>query len=229
MMNRLSRVVSALIMTLGWATPAVAGPIGPGGFSDGATLINFDDLAGGMSIDTGELITTQYAAQGVVFNNPNHDTRANASPIGSSAVTSSKPNVAFIFQQGGTLPPGPPQQLIFSVPVTRVGMQFFTGIFSTTVTLSVFDADGKQLETVTLEGTRLSGYAILEGFIGLEESTPIAKAEITANGPEGVPFNFAIDDLRFEATPEPGTITLLSIGIAAMAGYAWRRRKAVAV
>jgi hypothetical protein len=222
MMNRLSQVVSALIMILGWTTPAVAGPIGPGGFSDGATLINFDNLAGGMSIDTGELITTQYAAQGVVFNNPNHDTRANASPIGSSAVTSSKPNVAFIFQQGGT--PGPPQQLIFSVPVTTVGMQFFTGTFST-VTLSVFDADAKQLETVTLKGTQQGGFAILEGFIGLEESTPIAMAEITANGPGGDPFNFAIDDLRFEATPEPGTITLLGIGIAGMAGYAWRRKK----
>jgi hypothetical protein len=224
MMNRLSWVVSALIMIVGPATSGVAGPIGPGSFSDAATLINFDNLAGGMSIETGELITTQYAAQGVVFNNPNHDTRANASPIGADAVTSSKPNVAFIFQQGGGKPPGPPQELIFSVPVTRVGMQFFTGTFFT-VSLSVFDADGKQLETLTLKGTQLGSFPILEGFIGLEESTPIAKAEITSPFPGGDPGNFAIDDLRFEAVPEPGTITLLAFGIAGMAGYAWRRKK----
>jgi hypothetical protein len=35
-------------------------------------------------------------------------------------------------------------------------------------------------------------------------------------------------NVQMSGTPEPATLTLLGIGIAGMAAYAWRRRKQVA-
>lgn len=207
---------------------AQAGPIGPGDFSGAATLIDFDDLTGGNTVVTGDLITTQYSGLGVVFNNPTLETRANASPIGSGTVLSSKPNVAFIFQGGGTMGPSvPPQELIFSVPVTKVGMNFFTSL-SANVTLELFGPGNTLLESQTLVGTNLSGF--LEGFIGLEAASLVSVARVTSHGFSGS-FNFSIDNVRFEgpggvAVPEPSTLSAAGLAVLAAIGFARRRRRA---
>ncbi len=191
-------------------SPAAAAQIGPGAFSASAPLINFDNLTGGSSISTGDIITNQYAPLGIVFNDPDYPMRANASPIGDGTISDSKPNVAFVQQHDGV--DGRPLELLFSTPVTMVGTKFFTSL-SSTITLSTFDSANHLLESLTLTGTDLGSGRFLEGFIGLQETTPIAMAQLSSASIGGSVFNFDIDDVRFQAVPEPSTILLLGIGL----------------
>lgn len=231
--NRSTLFAAALCAIGLTASSVAAGPIGPGDFSGSATLIDFDDLTGGATLGTGDLITNQYAGLGVVFNNPTLDTRANASPIGGSLVLSSKPNVAFIFQGGGDLGPNvPPQELIFSVPVTKVGMTFGTSL-AANVTLELFGPGDVLLESLTLIGTALSSGS-LEGFIGLEAGSLVSVARVTSHGlGSGASFNFSIDNVRFEgpgvaAVPEPTSIALAglaAVGFVVFTSREWARRR----
>lgn len=211
------------------AAPAGATPLTRADFSPSATDINFDDLVGGTDLLTGDLITTQYAAKGITFVNPDFPTRANAMPLGSTAITDSKPNVAFIQQgSGDSGPKVPPQELLFSVPVTKVGMSFFLSA-GANVALDVFGVGDTLLESETLTGTLLaSGFQ--EGFIGLGEASPIVEATVTSHGASGMSFNFSIDDVLFQgptvrAISEPATLGVFGLGLAALALV--RRRRTV--
>ncbi len=161
------------------ASAASAAPVGLGDFSPSATLINFDNLVGGSSITTGDVITNQYQSQGIVFNDPDLPMLANASPIGSAAVSDSKPNVGFVTQHNSQIF-GAPLELLLSPPVTMIGMQFFISI-GASITLSTFDSGGQLLESLVLTGTELGqGTQLQEGFIGLQETTPIAMARLSS-------------------------------------------------
>jgi hypothetical protein len=107
-----SAVVAAAIALSAGAVGAV--PLTRADFAAAATDINFDDPAGGTSIFTGDPVSSQYAAKGITFVNPNFPTLTNAMPIGSSAITDSKPYVDFIEQGSGVSGPNvPPQELLF--------------------------------------------------------------------------------------------------------------------
>ena len=201
-------------------SPAIgaAAPIGVGGFLPTAPLINFDNLTGGTNVLAGDVITTQYASQGIVFFNPDYPVRANASPIASIAATNSDPNVAFVQQHDGTN--GRPLQLQFGTPVSAVGTKFFTSLNST-ITLTAYSSTGQSIESLTLTGPTTTG-DVLEGFIGLQELTPIAYAELSsAPVGGGSPFNFSIDDVRFQPTPEPAALSVLGVATVALC----RRRR----
>jgi hypothetical protein len=100
--------------------PAKAVPIGISGFSGSESVIDFDSLTGGV-VGAGDVSTAQFTGQGVTFNNPDFDTRANMDEAALLS-TNSGPNVALVEQGGGSSGPNvPPQELIFSVPVKRVG------------------------------------------------------------------------------------------------------------
>jgi hypothetical protein len=214
-----------IMLALAVHQPAEAVPSTVGDFSAAATLIDFDTLAGGSDILSGEVITNQYAGQGVMFDNPTFTTRANAYPLGSWLVDNSKPNVAFIRQGGGNEGNNvPPQELIFSVPVTMVGMYFATS-FDADVTLSVYNGVNL-LESLTLIGANLGSTAeVLEGFIGLAENSLITMATITSHSTNtGASFNLSIDDVRFErSVPEPSSFLLLGFGLAGV-GLLRKRR-----
>ncbi len=54
------RTASAItIVTLITGTAIARPEIGPGAFTPAATLIDFDDLVGGQTIQTGDLVNTQ--------------------------------------------------------------------------------------------------------------------------------------------------------------------------
>lgn len=63
------------------------------------------------------------------------------------------------------------------------------------------------------------------GFLGLVADEPITSIRWTTVG--GGQINTGIDNIREGtlATPEPASLLLLGIGIAGMAGYAWRRKQ----
>jgi hypothetical protein len=199
------------LMVLLITSRGFAAPIGPENFSANAILINFDNLIGGNTIDTGEIVTNQYAPLGVTFVNPDYPSRANAN-LAALLEDQSDPNILFIQQHDGN-PLGRPQQIWFASPALRVGMFFDTSL-SSTITLSAFSPGGALLESVTLTGaSAVSGF--LTGFVGLEQPDGIGHVEVFSRSISSIQknFNFGIDDLRFEPVPEPGTLALLAVGM----------------
>ena len=190
------------LVLLALPTLALARPeIPPAGFSGSETRINFDSFVGGGSVLFGEVIDTQFAPVGVIFRNPDFENRANAWPS-NQHLGHSLPNTMFVDQNGGTQPGVRPLELVFSIPVNRVGM-YLCGSQDTIYTLRVYNAQGLVGETVTRPGiTTPAGTRI---YLGLERPERIIRAEVSAFRPQpGIgPANFFVDDVQFEPWPRP--------------------------
>ena len=195
------------------------GSITEANFSSDATVINFDNLAGGNCNLCGPSVTNQYAALGVTFNNPSYpgqDTAdTNLVPYFPDA---SPPNALFVYQ-GGLLedPPAAPFQILFSIPVTMVGFDYGSSSDSY-LEVDVYGANHQLLESLNFTGD--SAPIGLEGFAGVQESSPIVELDVSyhpAYDPSRT-FNFSIDNLEFQGTtaPEPSTFAFIALGLAAM-------------
>jgi hypothetical protein len=191
----------------------------PSDFSSNATIVNFDDLTGGNCNLCGPSVTDQYASLGVIFNNPTDPGQDTADTnLTASFPNASPPNLLFV-DQGGLLADQPalPFQILFSVPVTMVGFDFGSSTDSY-IELDAYGAGHQLLETLDFVGT--PAQIGLAGFVGLEESSPIAELDVSYH-PFSDPsrtFNFSIDNLEFEAsTPEPSTFALILTGVLVMA------------
>ncbi len=198
--------------------------IGLTGFTNNASVINFDDLTGGSCITCGPVVTNQYSASGVTFNNPTFPTMDTVTTFLAPYIpNTSSPNTLFVYQ-GGMMgdAPADPLQILFSVPVTMVGFDYGSTIDSF-LRLDAYDKNNQLIETLFFTGD--SAPIGLAGFAGIEESTPIARLDISYH-PNSDPcrtYNFSLDNLRFESTPEPATPALLLTGLLGMA-LARRRR-----
>jgi hypothetical protein len=95
-----SRSLVAAAVLLVTAGPLSAMQIFLGDFSPSASVINFDDLAGGSMNGTGTVVTDQYSALGVTFSDPDFAATANTFLTG-FMTGSSAPNVLFVDQGGG--------------------------------------------------------------------------------------------------------------------------------
>ncbi len=195
-------------------------PITQSAFSNSATLINFDNLTGGNFNLCGTSVTNQYASLGATFINPSYPGEDTADTnLTSSFPDASPPNALFV-EQGGLLsdPPAAPFQILFSVPVTSVGFDFGSSV-DAFLELDAYGAGHQLLETQYFVGT--AAPIGLEGFAGLEESSPIVELDVSYH-PFSDPcrtFNFSIDNLEFEGSsvPEPSTFALIVAGILGMA------------
>jgi hypothetical protein len=199
----------------------------PSDFSSNATIINFDNLAGGDCNLCGPSVTDQYASLGVIFNNPSYPGQDTADTnLTASFPNASPPNLLFV-EQGGLLgdEPAQPFQILFSVPVTMVGFDFGSSTDSY-IELDAYGAGHQMLETLDFVGTPAP--IGLAGYVGLEESSPIVELDVSYH-PFSDPsrtFNFSIDNLEFEgsSTPEPSTFALILTGILVTAfGRRWCR------
>ncbi len=215
-----TRSIVTAVSVLGLSTVAVARPeVGPGAFSAGATMINFDNLAGAPNLSTGEILANQYTGLGVAFTNTWGNSLANTN-LAALFATNTDPNVIWVNQGGGgAVGTTQFQRIAFTVPVNRVGMFFGTSANST-ITLKVYGAGGVLLEELTKTGAPLGGFG-LEGFIGIERTEMIVEARVnsTSNIATQGPFNFEFDDLRFEDAggcyPDcnnSGTLTIADFG-----------------
>jgi hypothetical protein len=200
-------------------------PITQSSFSSNATIINFDNLAGGNCNLCGPSVTDQYSSEGVLFNNPSYPGEDTADTnLTASFPNASPPHLLFV-EQGGLLsdPPAQSFQILFSVPVTKVGFDFGSSSDSY-IELNAYGAGHQLLETLDFVGT--SAPIGLAGFAGLQESSPIVELDVSYH-PFSDPartFNFSIDNLEFQGSsvPEPSTFVLIGAGIL---GVAIRRRR----
>jgi hypothetical protein len=195
-------------------------PISSYNFSSSATIITFDELTGGSCNLCGPPVVNQYSSVGVMFNNPSYPGQDTADTnLTASFPDASGSNLLFV-EQGGLLADAPAQpfQILFSVPVTNVGFNFGSSLYSY-IELDAYGAGHQLLETLDFVGT--PAQIGLAGFAGLQESTPIVELDVSYH-----PFqdpcrslNFSIDNLEFEGTsaPEPSTIGLVIAGCLGMA------------
>ncbi|MDB5388761.1 MAG: hypothetical protein JWM11_4407 [Planctomycetaceae bacterium] len=133
-----------------------------------------------------------------------------------------------VFDDGGAI------TISFATPVSDVG-GFFTYSLTSPfrLTLSAFDHDN-----VLLGASTLSAHSNNQGTVGEPGSSPNEFLELGFNNISAVTFigdvaggSFTLDDLRFTpgvaAVPEPGTISLVVLGLGGVLRSRLRRRQVV--
>jgi hypothetical protein len=198
-----------------------------------ATVINFDDLVGGIGVNGigAPVVTNQYAGLGVTFDDggANQDYAITGASIGLSGF--SGPNVLYVQQN---FHPGPLFQINFSVAVTSVS-------------LMALQSSGYGLTALAYAG---DGTLLSTTVFGLDPNYGVGHVDtITApsniayirlgSGPDGLSTggNFSIDDLTFDGgpgpgpgpgVPEPASWAMMLVGFGGL-GAVLRRRRASTV
>ena len=183
----------------------------------GAT-INFDGLAGSLSLGGGEQLTNQYAGQGVTFaTQTGYGAYANIS-LANLGTLQSDPNVIWVSQGGGDTTGAGGLDVFFSGSVNRLGL-WYGGSLNTTYTFTAYSGS-TLLETITKQPGVVG--TIAEDFFAIEEAASITRFNIACSPSSGTAsYNFSIDDLKFQV-PAPA-----SAGVLGMAGLlvGGRRRR----
>jgi hypothetical protein len=195
-------LVGALLAVVLGGPSASASTIPYGSIS--GTVINFDGLAGGFALGSGEVLANQFAGLGVAFNVPGFNAYAENNPV---FAPPSAPNVIWVDQGGGS---GNGININFSTPQSEVGA-FLEGSLTSTFTLAVYNG-ATLLDSVT--SSLAPGGAGLDGYLALQDPN-ITRAVLYSTNPGGQKWNFEFDDLAFAgsaaAVPEPTSLILLCL------------------
>jgi hypothetical protein len=117
---------------------------------------------------------------------------------------------AYLGQSNPNLDTGP-LEFTFATPMLRVGALFATSTpfdsSPASVTLEAIGANGTLLESVSVTGVQPQAWAT--DFVGIQRGEGIARL-IVAGNKQGV---LRMDDLTFEALPEPSGIALAAVAL----------------
>jgi PEP-CTERM motif len=206
--------LAGLLVLLGAAPTVRASPITEADFVS-PTVINFDSIT---TFTTLSPSTSQpFAGQGVLFRGSVTQSSIPAPFTSPSHLTSGfASGLDYIVRAD------------FTVPVNRVGADFFSGFIGDSFFVRTYDDNLNLIEqftgTVTLGQFSISSPA----FVGLEEAQNIARVEFVAANTTGLTTFPRIDNFRFEAGPQPATVpepgSLLLFG-GLLAGYVCSRAR----
>jgi PEP-CTERM motif len=122
----------------------------------------------------------------------------------------------------------PSQEILSGAPSGQPLVITFTSsvnAFGATATMQIYAPDDTTLiGTVSNIGLPDSGVPVFEGW---QDAGGIGRVSLTQSGQQWSPLieNLEFGDTGGAATPEPASLALLGIGVAGIAGHAWRRRK----
>lgn len=219
------RLVAGIVTagTLGWSSAILAAPITSPLDLVGGTLINFEAYAAGTAgpiTESGATVTGTPAGIAAIFD-----------ASGYTQFPGIVQGKIFGFTPGVTF------NIVFDVPVARVGLGVFdpnypAGSVTLVNTLNAYDAGGNLIES-TASGSASFPVGPIGGvfstYIGFAYATDtIKRIELVGAGSGEV---LGIDNVSFARVPgvpetevpEPGTIGLLLAGVAGLAGFARHR------
>ena len=194
-----------------------------------AGTINFDTDANGNLINAPNLfsettnLTNLYSPLGVTFSGSGGSNNGGAilnegSNFGVSALSGANflafnPN--YVTLANGGLPIDP-ETINFASPQSLVTLYVATGSNGT----ASFELEGYQNSVLVASSTATS----TSGYEPLSVSFPSGMNSVVLSG--GADRPFVVDNLSFQAVPEPSTLALLAAGAIGLLGYGWRRRRA---
>ena len=164
------------------------------------TVDTFDDVAADIVLSTTPTARPGYSLSVTPFTSSIGTVSISLPPNG--YLTSSTAIAGHLHQQNALI-------FEFSSPVAGLGFDY--GGFDATLEMQVGDSN----ETVPFTGSYPNG------FFGFVSDTPFTTARIL--NVSGANSDFDLDNVTFSSVPEPGTLLMLLLGLAAMGGTRLRR------
>jgi hypothetical protein len=183
-------------------------------FSGTAIVLDFNAI-----LPTETPITNQYSAQGVTFSggldSMTHSGDIALFPSNGGGVIASD----WDYSLGSLIQPNATWTASFAGPETRVGFL-----------LEVNAGDTTQITTfmngIATGSVSLLSSSVTPVYFGAQNLSGFDSISVTVTGSSN--HFLAIDDLRFEAVPEPSTVALLASGLLALGLQVRRRRATIA-
>lgn len=208
-----------IVAVVGLIPLASASPIEPTTFSNLAMMVDFEDLPAGNCNGCGTVVTNQYSLLGLFFENPSFPNEATIqNNLTFSVPNASGSNILYV-RQGGMVGdvPADPFRIGFASPIHLVGFNFLTSA-DAGILLRAFSGD------ILVASVEVAGNPVTlgwGGFAGLGSQIAFSRLEVSSYlfvEPSRT-LNFAIDNLQFEAVPEPSSLML---GLIGLAGIVWK-------